>query len=127
MFQSILKIKMITVQVNGNEMAWVCENHFGIRTCPNGVLRLLARQLRCTETNFGGRKNMKVASKDDKNLQKVLDKIAKMDEPARSVMHRMQDVIVSAALNSSRASGTACRAMPRPRAVPSSSSSARTS
>ncbi|MGB6511465.1 MAG: hypothetical protein WBF57_00500 [Mycobacterium sp.] len=29
MFQSILKIKMITVQVNGNEMAWVCENHFG--------------------------------------------------------------------------------------------------
>ena len=32
-FQSILKIKMITVQVNGNEMAWVCENHFG--TEPN--------------------------------------------------------------------------------------------
>jgi len=28
-FQSILKIKMVTVQVNGNEMAWVCENHFG--------------------------------------------------------------------------------------------------
>ena len=33
MFQSILKIKMITVQVNGNEMAWVCENSFG--TEPN--------------------------------------------------------------------------------------------
>lgn len=33
MFQSILKIKMITVQVNGNEMAWVCENRFG--TEPN--------------------------------------------------------------------------------------------
>lgn len=33
MFASILKIKMITVQVNGNEMAWVCENHFG--TKPN--------------------------------------------------------------------------------------------
>lgn len=33
MFQSILKIDMITVQVNGNEMAWVCENHFG--TEPN--------------------------------------------------------------------------------------------
>ena len=33
MFQSILKINMITVQVNGNEMAWVCENHFG--TGPN--------------------------------------------------------------------------------------------
>jgi hypothetical protein len=31
--KSILKIKMITVQVNGNEMAWVCENHFG--TEPN--------------------------------------------------------------------------------------------
>ncbi|WP_396928121.1 hypothetical protein [Mycolicibacterium sp.] len=29
MFQSILKIKMVTVQVNGNEMAWVCENTFG--------------------------------------------------------------------------------------------------
>jgi hypothetical protein len=29
MFQSILKVTMITVQVNGNEMAWVCENHFG--------------------------------------------------------------------------------------------------
>lgn len=24
----ILKIKMVTVQVNGNEMAWVCENFF---------------------------------------------------------------------------------------------------
>lgn len=33
MFQPILKIKMITAQVNGNEMAWVCENHFG--TEPN--------------------------------------------------------------------------------------------
>ena len=33
MFRSILKIKMITVQVNGNEMAWVCENSFG--TEPN--------------------------------------------------------------------------------------------
>ena len=32
-FQSILKIKMVTVQVNGNEMAWVCENYFG--TEPN--------------------------------------------------------------------------------------------
>ena len=27
-FQSILKINMITVQVNGNEMAWVCEKPF---------------------------------------------------------------------------------------------------
>jgi hypothetical protein len=29
MFQSMLRIEMITVQVNGNEMAWVCKNHFG--------------------------------------------------------------------------------------------------
>ena len=28
-FQSILTIKMLTVQVNGEEMAWVCENFFG--------------------------------------------------------------------------------------------------
>ena len=34
MFQSILKINMITVQVNGNEMAWVCENHFGTERYP---------------------------------------------------------------------------------------------
>jgi hypothetical protein len=33
MFQSILEIKMLTVQVNGDEMAWVCENFFG--TEPN--------------------------------------------------------------------------------------------
>ncbi|WP_156425347.1 MULTISPECIES: hypothetical protein [unclassified Mycobacterium] len=33
MFQSILRIKMITVQVNGDEMAWVCENVF--RTEPD--------------------------------------------------------------------------------------------
>ena len=33
MFGSILKIKMVTVQVNGDEMAWVCENLFG--TEPN--------------------------------------------------------------------------------------------
>lgn len=32
----ILKIKMVTVQVNGNEMAWVCENFFDTPTkCPN--------------------------------------------------------------------------------------------
>jgi hypothetical protein len=32
-FHSILKIKMLTVQVNGNEIAWVCQNFFG--TEPN--------------------------------------------------------------------------------------------
>jgi hypothetical protein len=29
MFQSINKMYMLTVKVNGNEMAWVIENHFG--------------------------------------------------------------------------------------------------
>jgi hypothetical protein len=40
---------------------------------------------------------MAMTSKDDKNLQQVLDKIASMAEPARGVMRRMQEVIVSAA------------------------------
>jgi hypothetical protein len=38
-----------------------------------------------------------MASKDDKNLQQVLDKIAKTDEPRRSVMRRMHEVITTAA------------------------------
>jgi hypothetical protein len=29
MFQAINKMYMLTVKVNGNEMAWVIENHFG--------------------------------------------------------------------------------------------------
>ncbi|MEH3155185.1 MAG: hypothetical protein PGN29_07470 [Gordonia paraffinivorans] len=29
MFQHLLRIEMLTVQVNGDEMAWVCVNHFG--------------------------------------------------------------------------------------------------
>ncbi|MCX4091924.1 hypothetical protein [Nocardia sp. alder85J] len=29
LFQQLLRITMITVQVNGDEMAWVCENRFG--------------------------------------------------------------------------------------------------
>lgn len=40
---------------------------------------------------------MTVTSKDDKNLQQVLDKIAGMDEPARDVMRRLHEVIVAAA------------------------------
>jgi hypothetical protein len=32
-FQSLLNLKVLTVQVNGNEMAWVVENYFG--TEPN--------------------------------------------------------------------------------------------
>ncbi|HEY4557770.1 MAG TPA: DUF1801 domain-containing protein [Enteractinococcus sp.] len=38
-----------------------------------------------------------MATKDEKNLQECLDKISKMDEPARSVMQRMHDVITEAA------------------------------
>lgn len=38
-----------------------------------------------------------MATKDDKNLQKVLGKIAGMNEPERSVMQRMHDVITEAA------------------------------
>ncbi|MGI5222459.1 hypothetical protein [Nocardia sp. CA-290969] len=29
LFQQLLRITMLTVQVNGDEMAWVCENRFG--------------------------------------------------------------------------------------------------
>ena len=29
LFQHLLRITMLTVQVNGDEMAWVCENRFG--------------------------------------------------------------------------------------------------
>ncbi|PQM48786.1 hypothetical protein C1Y40_00983 [Mycobacterium talmoniae] len=38
-----------------------------------------------------------MATKDEKNLKQVLDKIAGMDEPARGIMRRMHDVIVAAA------------------------------
>lgn len=36
-------------------------------------------------------------SKDEKNLTQVLDKIASMDEPRRSVMQQVHDIIVAAA------------------------------
>ena len=38
-----------------------------------------------------------MATKDEKNLQKVLDKITKMQEPERSVMQRMHEAITTAA------------------------------
>lgn len=38
-----------------------------------------------------------MSSKDEKNLQQVIDKIASMDEPRRSVMQQVQDIIVTAA------------------------------
>lgn len=36
-------------------------------------------------------------SKDEKNLSQVIDKIAKMDEPQRSIVQRVHDVIMTAA------------------------------
>ncbi|WP_247826712.1 DUF1801 domain-containing protein [Arthrobacter antioxidans] len=38
-----------------------------------------------------------MSSKDEKNLTQVIDKISKMDEPRRSVMRRVHDIIVAAA------------------------------
>ncbi|AXK45716.1 DUF1801 domain-containing protein [Brachybacterium saurashtrense] len=38
-----------------------------------------------------------MASKDEKNFAQVIDKIAKMDEPERSLMQRVHEVIVAAA------------------------------
>jgi hypothetical protein len=38
-----------------------------------------------------------MSSKDEKNLTQVIDKIAKMDEPQRSVMQRVHDTIMAAA------------------------------
>ena len=38
-----------------------------------------------------------MTTKDDKNLQQVLDKITSMDEPRRYVMQRVHEVILSAA------------------------------
>lgn len=38
-----------------------------------------------------------MSSKDEKNLSRVLDKIAAMDEPRRSVMQQVHDIIMAAA------------------------------
>jgi hypothetical protein len=38
-----------------------------------------------------------MSSKDDKNLSKVQDKIASMDEPQRSIMHQVHAIILGAA------------------------------
>lgn len=38
-----------------------------------------------------------MASKDDKNLAQVIEKIAKMDEPERSLVKRTHEVIMTAA------------------------------
>lgn len=38
-----------------------------------------------------------MTSKDDKNLAQVLDKISRMDEPQRSLMQQVHEIIVAAA------------------------------
>lgn len=38
-----------------------------------------------------------MSSKDEKNLKLVMDKISSMDEPRRSVMRRVHEIIVAAA------------------------------
>lgn len=38
-----------------------------------------------------------MSSKDEKNLAQVIDKISSMDEPRRSVMQRVHDIILTAA------------------------------
>ena len=38
-----------------------------------------------------------MSSKDEKNLAQVIQKIAGMDEPRRSIMQRVHDIIVTAA------------------------------
>jgi hypothetical protein len=42
-------------------------------------------------------KGRDMSSKDEKNLAQVTDKISKMDEPRRSVMQRVHDIIMAAA------------------------------
>ncbi|TLP98596.1 DUF1801 domain-containing protein [Nesterenkonia salmonea] len=37
-----------------------------------------------------------MSSKDEKNLTQVIEKISKMNEPQRSVMHRVHKIIVTA-------------------------------
>lgn len=38
-----------------------------------------------------------MSSKDERNLTQVIDKIATMDEPQRSIMRRVHDVVMTAA------------------------------
>ncbi len=38
-----------------------------------------------------------MSSKDEKNLMQVINRISEMDEPRRSVMQRVHDIIVTAA------------------------------
>ncbi|UZD63446.1 hypothetical protein [Brevibacterium sp. JSBI002] len=58
-----------------------------------------------------------MTTKDEKNLSQVTDKIAKMDEPERSLMQRAHDIIVTVAPVSNRGSGMACQPMLCPRAL----------
>ncbi|WAP52649.1 DUF1801 domain-containing protein [Arthrobacter sp. ATA002] len=38
-----------------------------------------------------------MSSKDEKNLAQVIEKISKMEEPQREAMHRVHDIILTAA------------------------------
>lgn len=38
-----------------------------------------------------------MATKDDKNLAQVMDKVAKMDEPERSLVQRVHEIVVTTA------------------------------
>lgn len=55
------------------------------------------RRLQYADARHRLTKGHDMSGKDEKNLDQVIDKIAKMDEPRRSMMRRVHDVIVAAA------------------------------
>lgn len=55
------------------------------------------RHLHSADARHRLTKGHDMSSKDEKNLTQVIEKISKMDEPRRSVMQRVHDIIVSAA------------------------------
>lgn len=57
----------------------------------------LMRRLHSADARHRLTKGHDMSSKDEKNLTQVTDKIAKMDEPRRSVMQRVHDIIMTAA------------------------------
>jgi len=57
----------------------------------------LMRRLHSAESRHRLTKRHDMSSKDEKNLTLVTDKIAKMDEPRRSVMQCVHDIIMTAA------------------------------
>jgi hypothetical protein len=55
------------------------------------------RHLHSADARHRLTKGRDMSSKDEKNLTQVIEKISKMDEPRRSVMRRVHDIIVSTA------------------------------